>query len=69
MAAGLEVQLNSSGRRMAKKKKQLVLAGKGSKADYFDVYGEEVRHCIPILTVSLFCFTPLFGCNILPIKD
>ncbi|CAM6105826.1 unnamed protein product [Calypogeia fissa] len=33
----------SSKRRMVKKKEQLVLAGKGSKADYFDVYGEEAK--------------------------
>ncbi|KAL2610813.1 hypothetical protein R1flu_022505 [Riccia fluitans] len=35
--------LPPSQRRMAKKKKQLVSAGKGNERDYFDVYGTEAK--------------------------
>ncbi|BBN16200.1 RNA exonuclease [Marchantia polymorpha subsp. ruderalis] len=35
--------LQSSQRRMAKKKKQLVAAGKGTEKDYYDVYGSDAK--------------------------
>ena len=57
-------------KRLLKKQKAIVASGKGSAADYFDVYGPNVSHCNFFPPASLFIsvdsFLPLqqaLGCK------